>query len=262
MSGSSFSPDGAIAACEAILEMQPGASIGVDRRQNKKALPIRWRQPTDREGHPLRITPAAGYSISSDSCGSCAAAARPATCSARVPPAPAGFCALALRAAEISPPLRPISAILARSMDTRSPPLRPASRASSGENSCALPFSCAARPPFRAISRCFSGSMDANPRFLVPDSICTSFQVHGPTLRRGNLPNTSAFTPPIPADPPPSPNCAAMVVPAVTYVRRDDSSVTGARRDLHPKTGHTPRKCGFWRTGGQDCLRCGSAGHG
>src|SRR5687768_9641539 len=44
------------------------------------------------------------------------------------------------------------------------PPLRPATRASSGVHSCAVPFSCAARPPLLAISRCFSGDIEANPR--------------------------------------------------------------------------------------------------
>ncbi len=44
------------------------------------------------------------------------------------------------------------------------PPLRPADRASSAVHSWAVPFSCAARPPLLAISRCFSGDMDANPR--------------------------------------------------------------------------------------------------
>src|SRR6185503_6860789 len=44
------------------------------------------------------------------------------------------------------------------------PPLRPADRASSDVHSCAVPFWCAARPPLLAISRCFSGVMDANPR--------------------------------------------------------------------------------------------------
>ena len=44
------------------------------------------------------------------------------------------------------------------------PPLRPAARASSGVHSCAVPFSCAARPPLLAISRCFSA---------------TSRQIHG-----------------------------------------------------------------------------------
>lgn len=44
------------------------------------------------------------------------------------------------------------------------PPLRPAARASSAVHSCAVPFSCAARPPLLAISRCFSGDIEANPR--------------------------------------------------------------------------------------------------
>ena len=89
---------------------------------------------------------------------------------------------VARRAAEINPPLRPISAIRPRSIDTLSPPFRPASRASSGENSWALPFSCAARPPLRAIARCFSGSIDANPRFFVPDSIFLILSSTRPTL--------------------------------------------------------------------------------
>src|SRR3954454_2645407 len=44
------------------------------------------------------------------------------------------------------------------------PPLRPALRASSDVHSCAVPFWCAARPPLLAISRCFSGDMEAKPR--------------------------------------------------------------------------------------------------
>ena len=52
------------------------------------------------------------------------------------------------------------------------PPLRPAARASSALHSCAVPFSCAARPPLLAISRCFSGDIEANPRrsFLTPST--------------------------------------------------------------------------------------------
>ena len=46
----------------------------------------------------------------------------------------------------------------------------PARRASSDVNSCAVPFSCAARPPSLAISRCWAGSMEAKPRLLV--SLC------------------------------------------------------------------------------------------
>src|SRR5688500_15895949 len=44
------------------------------------------------------------------------------------------------------------------------PPLRPAFLASSAVHSWAVPFSCAARPPLLAISRCFSADIDANPR--------------------------------------------------------------------------------------------------
>ena len=44
------------------------------------------------------------------------------------------------------------------------PPFRPADRASSEVHSCAVPFWCAARPPLLAISRCFSGDIEANPR--------------------------------------------------------------------------------------------------
>src|SRR5450830_878676 len=46
----------------------------------------------------------------------------------------------------------------------------PARRASSDVNSWAVPFSCAARPPSLAISRCWAGSMEAKPRLLV--SLC------------------------------------------------------------------------------------------
>jgi hypothetical protein len=74
------------------------------------------------------------------------------------------------------------------------PPLRPADRASSDVHSCAVPFWCAARPPLLAISRCFSGDMDANPRrslrsvplrplaasFIVRLSLC----VARPSVRR------------------------------------------------------------------------------
>src|SRR5207253_5186872 len=44
------------------------------------------------------------------------------------------------------------------------PPLLPACRASSEENSCAEPFRCAAWPPLLAISRCFASSMEPKPR--------------------------------------------------------------------------------------------------
>jgi len=56
------------------------------------------------------------------------------------------------------------------------PPFRPALRASSAVHSWAVPFSWAARPPLLAISRCFSGDIDANPRrsFLSPLFTATS----------------------------------------------------------------------------------------
>ena len=44
------------------------------------------------------------------------------------------------------------------------PPFLPAERASSGVHSWAVPFSWAARPPLLAISRCFSGDIEAKPR--------------------------------------------------------------------------------------------------
>lgn len=77
--------------------------------------------------------------------------------------------ALARRApCDASPPRRPISDMCSRFLLTTWPPLRPAARASSGVNSCAVPCSCAARPPLLAISRWRAGSMLAKPRWLVP----------------------------------------------------------------------------------------------
>src|SRR5688500_12720264 len=73
-----------------------------------------------------------------------------------------------LFAPRASPPLRPIADMWSRLRLTASPPLRPASRASFESNSCAVPFSCAARPPLLAISRCLLGSIEANPRLLFP----------------------------------------------------------------------------------------------
>src|SRR5881628_41618 len=54
------------------------------------------------------------------------------------------------------------------------PPLRPAARASSGVHSWAVPFSWAARPPLLAISRCFSGDIDANPRRSLRSPVFTT----------------------------------------------------------------------------------------
>ena len=56
------------------------------------------------------------------------------------------------------------SACEARLAREAAPPFRPAMRASSEVNSCAVPFWCAAFPPLRAISRCFCGSIEENPR--------------------------------------------------------------------------------------------------
>src|SRR5690349_3040131 len=74
-------------------------------------------------------------------------------------------CARALRP-RAPPPSRPIAAMCARSRLTASPPLRPATRASSGVHSCAVPFACAALPPLLAISRWREASIDAKPRLL------------------------------------------------------------------------------------------------
>src|SRR5262244_3247662 len=65
--------------------------------------------------------------------------------------------------ADLYPPLRPIAAIWARFRLTAEPPLRPAARASSTVNSCAVPLRCAACPPCRAISRCLSRDIAAKP---------------------------------------------------------------------------------------------------
>jgi hypothetical protein len=54
------------------------------------------------------------------------------------------------------------------------PPFRPAERASSAVHSWAVPFSCAARPPLLAISRCFSGDIDANPRRSLRSPVFTA----------------------------------------------------------------------------------------
>ena len=98
---------------------------------------------------------------------------------------------LALRRAapRASPPFRPIADMCSRSRLTAWPPFRPACRASSGENSCAVPCACAARPPLLAISRCLEESIAANPRLLRPSlllGICgTPFHggCSGPTGR-------------------------------------------------------------------------------
>src|SRR5438552_1198161 len=65
------------------------------------------------------------------------------------------------------------------------PPLRPAFRASSESNSCAVPFACAAFPPLLAISRCLPRSIDAKPRLLRrPPPLCMSRSVAFDASRR------------------------------------------------------------------------------
>src|SRR5436305_110524 len=99
-----------------------------------------------------------------------------------------------------------MAAIRLRSWLDASPPLRPAARASSEENSCAEPFSWAALPPLLpaclassglnswadplawaawppllAISRCLNSSMEPKPR--LPLGICSLLST-GPVLGR------------------------------------------------------------------------------
>lgn len=76
--------------------------------------------------------------------------------------------ASALARPRASPPSRPIIAMWSRSRLTTTPPFRPATRASSRDHSCAVPFAWAARPPLLAISFWRCGSIDANPRLLFP----------------------------------------------------------------------------------------------
>src|SRR5205085_2191779 len=73
------------------------------------------------------------------------------------------------------------------------PPLRPADRASSAVHSWAVPFSCAARPPLLAISRCFSGDIDAKPRRSLRSAVLTgrppfSLLVHPHTVALRSAP--------------------------------------------------------------------------
>src|SRR3954449_10422366 len=82
------------------------------------------------------------------------------------------------------PPSRPIVAICSRFWLTIIPPFLPASLASSGVNSWAVPFAWAALPPLLAIVRCLSGSIDANPRLLVLLMVACSFPWLGPRVRQ------------------------------------------------------------------------------
>src|SRR5436305_9096029 len=71
----------------------------------------------------------------------------------------------------------------ARSRLTASPPLRPATRASSEVNSWAVPFAWAARPPLLAISFCFAASIDAKPRLLV-EAIVSPLELRALRVKR------------------------------------------------------------------------------
>jgi hypothetical protein len=73
-----------------------------------------------------------------------------------------------------------------------SPPFLPATRASSLVNSCAVPFWCAARPPFAAIARWAWGSIAAKPRGVLRLTL--------PVLRESAPPSFR-----LPLVPPPAP---------------------------------------------------------
>ena len=75
-----------------------------------------------------------------------------------------------------------------------SPPFLPATRASSLVNSCAVPFWCAARPPFAAIARCACGSIAANPRGVLRMLL---------VLRDSPAPSLRPLIPPLPLPTPP-----------------------------------------------------------
>src|SRR5438128_4329352 len=90
---------------------------------------------------------------------------------------------------EASPPLRPAARASSEENSCADPfswaalpPLLPAERASSGLNSCADPFWCAAWPPLLAISRCFASSIEPKPRLPLPGICFASF--HWTTARR------------------------------------------------------------------------------
>src|SRR6267378_8600745 len=75
-----------------------------------------------------------------------------------------------------------------------SPPFLPAILASSLVNSCAVPFWCAARPPFAAIARCAWGSIAANPRGVLRMLL---------VLRDSPAPSLRPLIPPPPLPTPP-----------------------------------------------------------
>lgn len=83
------------------------------------------------------------------------------------------------------------------------PPLRPASRASSFVHSWAVPFACAALPPLLAISRCFLGSIDANPRCRVDTAPSSRpdqplFASDRESSRKGRFTSTPCLRQPLP----------------------------------------------------------------
>src|ERR1700730_5068244 len=83
---------------------------------------------------------------------------------------------------EASPPLRPAARASSEENSCADPfswaalpPLLPAERASSELNSCADPFWCAACPPLLAISRCFASSMEPKPRLPLTGILSPPF---------------------------------------------------------------------------------------
>ena len=90
-----------------------------------------------------------------------------------------------------------------------SPPFLPATRASSLVNSCAVPFWCAARPPFAAIARWACGSIAANPRGVLRVT---------PLVPRESAPPSFllvAVPPPLAPPPPPAPLRSSMLSPCL-----------------------------------------------
>jgi hypothetical protein len=87
-----------------------------------------------------------------------------------------------------------------------SPPFLPAILASSLVNSCAVPFWCAARPPFAAIARCAWGSIAANPRGVLRLTV-PLLRVSTPSLRLPEIVPLLPLIPPLvlPPAPPETP---------------------------------------------------------
>src|SRR5688572_27467543 len=90
-----------------------------------------------------------------------------------------------------------------------SPPFLPATRASSLVNSCAVPFWCAARPPFAAMARWACGSIAANPRGVLRVA---------PLVPRESAPPSFLLVPvppPLAPPPPPAPLRSSMLSPCL-----------------------------------------------